>query len=143
MEKVEQTGPASEELFELVLHEDPALAATQIIFKVYPHLTTYHSNDLYRRHPDPTKSQSGRGDAWIHACRRDGFVKLAWLAKFYARDVEERILRCVSVNAVVMGGEGRERACLLVELKHDSVVEGELPRKRRDKKTRCGVLLMR
>lgn len=65
---------------------------------------------------------------WVFRARTDDLLKLSWLAKFHAADIEERIARHADVKHVVVGGEGRPVPYVLVEVK-DEALEGKTDEK--------------
>ena len=99
------------DLYELVIRKRPESEDFHAIFITRPEFDTWHTKDLYRRHPDPAKS-----DYWLYVGRGDDFVKLAWLAKFHASEVESAIGKHPQVQTVFMAGDGRASPCLLIEL---------------------------
>lgn len=114
--------PFSDDLHELVIRKTPESEDFQAVFKIYPQLNEWRTKDLYRRHPDPAKS-----DYWLYVGRGDDFVKLSWLAKFHASEVESAIGKHPLVEIVFMAGDGRDSPCLLVDL-----VEGEKSRSKEE-----------
>ena len=114
--RMDPYGDDSEDLYELVIERKEELAPFQPVFMLFPDQTIYHSNDLFQRHPE-------QDDLWRLVGRADDFVKLSWLAKFHAKDIERAVEKHSDVHAAIVGGDGRERPCLIVEL-YASLSEG-------------------
>jgi acyl-coenzyme A synthetase/AMP-(fatty) acid ligase len=98
------------DLFELIIDRKSELEPFQSVFKVFPELQTFSTKDLYRPH-------SEKPNLWKYEGRGDDLVKLSWLAKFHAKDIESAIERHPKVLSALMGGDDRPKPFLLVELK--------------------------
>lgn len=110
--------PYQDGLCEMVVERLPGEEDAQMVFKLFPELgDTYHTKDLFSEHP----TKKGR---WRCAGRTDDFVKLANMTKFNAGHVESLIDRHPLVRDSVVGGDGRKKPFVLVQLK-DEGAEGE------------------
>ena len=96
-------------LYELVFLKDPELARWQQVFWVFPDVDRFATGDLFAKHPS-------RPDLWRYAGRLDDAIVLSSAAKLHPVDVEEQIKEHPSVSAAIIGGEGRARPFLLLEL---------------------------
>ncbi|CAG8983676.1 hypothetical protein HYALB_00004108 [Hymenoscyphus albidus] len=84
-------------------------ALWQQIFMVYPELQKYHTKDLFRKHPK-------KDGLWIYSGRTDDVFILAGGSIVGAAVLEELIAKQPLVHTALVGGNGRERPFLLVEL---------------------------
>ena len=105
----------SGELYELVFCRQPELARWQQIFQVYPALDRFPTKDLWTRHPS-------QPDRWRYAGRSDDFVKLSHGDGIYAAEVEAEIQKHPEVKAAVIGGVGRPRPFLIIELSSNAML---------------------
>ena len=97
-----------EQLYELVFRKS-ASSVWQQIFLLFPHLETYHTSDVFRKHP--TKSH-----LWQYAGRTDDVVKLANGDAVRVSSIETAIEKSLLVRSALVGGTGKPRLFLLVEL---------------------------
>ncbi len=115
MEPVDTEDPSSD-LYELVLErsKDDTMPSWQGAWwnPDYKDFTRIESKELYC----PIKDSDG-STRWIFKARKDDLLKLSWLAKFHAEELESRIMHHPLVRGVLVGGEGRFSPFVLVELK--------------------------
>ncbi|KAK8095735.1 AMP-binding enzyme [Apiospora kogelbergensis] len=97
------------QLYELVLDRKPEYARWQPIFELFPNKTVHRSEDLFEAHP--TKK-----GLWLHRARADDLVKLQWLQKIKAVDIESGLERHPLVATALVGGEGRPVPFVILEL---------------------------
>jgi len=89
----------------------------QQIFLLYPELDEYPTKDLFVKHP----SKEG---LWLYAGRSDDMVVLANGNGLHASSLEAIIIRQPTVQAVLIGGEGRDLPFLLVKPSEDVLSSG-------------------
>ena len=106
--------PHSEDLYELVIVKDEKNANKQIVFQNFPELREYSTQDLFRRHPNPKKS-----DYWQSCGRHDDVIVLSNGEKFNPGLMEHTIQSHPLVSAALIFGRERFQSALLIEL-HDS-----------------------
>jgi hypothetical protein len=106
--RMEQQAGKSD-LYELVIDKKKELADFQIVFDQFPELDVWHTNDLFRQHPETE-------DLWLYYGRKDDFMKLAYLTKFRGVDVEQIVEKHPKVHMALVGGDAQDSTCLLVEL---------------------------
>lgn len=58
---------------------------------------------------------------WIFTARKDDLIKLNWLAKFHAQDIEVRIQQHPAVKSACVGGEGRPAPYVIIEAKEGTL----------------------
>ena len=109
-----QLEPRTEHLFEAVFSRKPGLERWQQIFRVYPHLDRFPTNDLMVRHP--TKS-----DLWAFAGRSDDVVSLSHGNSLPTAHMEAIITNHSDVRAAIIGGDGRARPFLILDLWPDKL----------------------
>ena len=102
----------TKELYEAVFHREAGLERWQQVFMVYPHLDRFPTNDLMVRHP--TKS-----DLWAFAGHSDDLVTLSHGNSLPASHMEGTICNHSDVRAAIIGGHGRERPFLILDLVRD------------------------
>jgi acyl-coenzyme A synthetase/AMP-(fatty) acid ligase len=102
--------PEGNGLYEMVIRRRPQWDRFQGIFISNPGLEIYHFNDLYTKHAE-------KDELMYYSGRKDDLFKLSWLAKVRAKDIESVLDRLPPVRSSLVGGEGRTRPFLLVELK--------------------------
>lgn len=105
----------TEELYELVFQRKAELERWQQLFHVYPNLDRVPTKDLWAKHPSEP-------DLWRYAGRTDDLIILSHGEGLYASDMEVEIQSHPDVSAALIGGEGRPRPHLIVELIHDATV---------------------
>ena len=107
--------PVSNDLFEAVFVRDPNLGRWQQIFKIYPHLNEYHTQDLFTKHP----SKPG---FWKYVGRTDDMIPFSHGENLYVADIEAEITTGnLAISAVQIGGQGRPKPFILVEWKDNEV----------------------
>ena len=106
--------PRADGLYDLVIIRDEKLKGCQGVFENYPSLQEYSTQDLFRRHPEPQKS-----DHWVSSGRNDDVVVLLNGEKFAPSLMEQEIQGHSIVRTALVYGEARVQAALLIE-----VVEG-------------------
>jgi acyl-coenzyme A synthetase/AMP-(fatty) acid ligase len=123
MVRVDSASDDSKDLYELVLDraEDGKANLYQAVYwnPAFQGQTRIETKELYT----PVMDSDGR-TRWEFSSRKDDLTKLSWLAKFHARDIEERIQQHVDVKSVCVGGEGRPAPYVIIEMK-DSVLGGD------------------
>ena len=103
-----------DDMYELVFHRNPAWQRFQGAFVMYPGLDTYHTQDLYSPHPT-------RPDEYIrYRGRKDDLVKLAWLTKVRAGDMEAALCQNPLIANAMVGGEGRPTPFVILEVPKDA-----------------------
>ncbi|ORY71894.1 uncharacterized protein BCR38DRAFT_480371 [Pseudomassariella vexata] len=110
-------GGAGDDLYELVIHRNPAWRRFQGAFIMWPNLDVYHTQDLYS--PHPTKPDL----VWYRG-RKDDLVKLVWLTKVWAHDIESALVTYPKIEAAMVGGEGKEKPFVIVQACQDAGVKG-------------------
>lgn len=117
MIRVKGTGAAadgSDDLYELVLDRpedgEPNLWQHAFWNPQFKGLKTIETKELYA----PIKDLDGR-TRWVFSARKDDLIKLEWLAKFHAQDIEKMLQQHPSVSSVLVGGEGRPSPYVIVE----------------------------
>lgn len=103
--------PRIDKLHELVFVRKPEYEATgmQQIFMVYPEKKWHETNDLWVEHPD-------KKGLWKIVGRKDDYVYLAHGEGLHASTLEPEIERHEMVKAALIGGHGKPKPVLLVEL---------------------------
>ncbi len=97
------------DLHELVFVRRPECASMQQIFLVHPDKSRFETNDLWVEHPE-------RKGAWKIVGRKDDYVYLAHAEGLHASTLEPEIERHELIQAALIGGHGRPKPVLLVEL---------------------------
>lgn len=116
-------GDGEEDLFELVF-DRPADGKPSLFQGAFWNEQVAAGNDslpqseLYA----PVKDSDG-STRWVIRARTDDLIKLSFLAKFHAVDIEQRILRHSAVKHVVVGGEGRSVPYVLIEVNAEALKE--------------------
>ena len=106
--------PHHDGLHELVIVRNEKYKGIQGIFENFPNLDEYSTQDLFRRHPDPDKS-----DHWISCGRIDDVIVLMNGEKFNPTTMEKHIRTHPMVSLALVSGRDRVQAALLVELRRD------------------------
>ncbi|KAK6841270.1 hypothetical protein PG989_010175 [Apiospora arundinis] len=107
--RMDPYGGEDSGVYELVIDRKPELARWQPVFELFPDKTTHRSEDLFEEHP--TKK-----GLWLHRGRANDLVKLQWLQKIKAADVESGLERHPLVATALVGGEGRDVPFVILEL---------------------------
>ncbi|MCJ1388063.1 hypothetical protein MMC18_000907 [Xylographa bjoerkii] len=97
------------DLYELVFRRKPELERWQQLFQVYPDLDVFPTKDLWTKHPT-------RPDLWRYAGRTDDLVIFSHGEDLWVADVETEIQRHPDVRFALIGGQGRPRPFLIIEL---------------------------
>ncbi|RDW63544.1 hypothetical protein BP6252_11089 [Coleophoma cylindrospora] len=113
---VPEIGPrfekVTDELYELHFDRDPPNQYNifQGAFHTFPDRNTHATSELYT----PVIDADGK-TRWVLTCRKDDLTKLSWLAKFHAADIEKTITKHPAVQAVFVGGNGREVPFVIIQ----------------------------
>ncbi|KAL2835427.1 hypothetical protein BJY01DRAFT_259225 [Aspergillus pseudoustus] len=105
---------------ELVLVRGPELERHQFCFAVFPDRSEYRTNDLFVRHPDPSKQ-----DLWRWSARADDVIVFLNGEKTNPVSMEQHVAssNAADVSAVLVAGARRFQASLLVELRATAIVQ--------------------
>ena len=106
--------PRTKDLYEAVFYRKPGLERWQQVFRIYPHIDRFPTNDLMARHP--TKL-----DLWAFAGRTDDLVALSHGNSLPASHMEAIITNHPDVRAAIIGGYGRARPFLILDLLTDNI----------------------
>jgi len=106
----------SDRFWELMFRQQKD-AHWQQIFLLHPELDVYSTNDLLEKHP----SKEG---LWHYAGRSDDMVVLANGNGLHASSMEAIIIRESTVQAALIGGEGRDYPFILVQPSDDVLSSG-------------------
>lgn len=96
-------------LYELVFRRQPEYERWQQVFHVYPTMDEFPTKDLWEKHPT-------REGLWGYAGRTDDLVILSHGEGLYTAKMEATIEEHADVKAALIGGEGRKKPFLIVEL---------------------------
>ena len=96
------------DVFEMVFVRSAKLGVFQDIFKTFPDIDEYATNDLFRKHP--TKPHH-----WIHAGRADDIIVLSNGEKVLPREIESLIGSYPTVKAVIVVGKDRFNIAAIIE----------------------------
>lgn len=96
-------------LHELVFVRRPEYAFMQSIFLQYPDKSRFETNDLWIEHPE-------RKGLWKIVGRKDDYVCFAHGEGLHASTLEPEIERHAHVKSALIGGHGRPKPVLLIEL---------------------------
>jgi acyl-CoA synthetase (AMP-forming)/AMP-acid ligase II len=110
--------PRTNDMFEPVFYKKKELERWQPVFHVFPHLDRFPTKDLMIKHP--TKQ-----GLWKYVGRTDDLVLLSMGWGIYASKLEMIIESHPDVHAAIVGGNGRKRPFLLLEMEPDSMKSGE------------------
>ena len=97
------------ELYELVFVRKRELERWQQLFQIYPSLDRFPTKDLWTRHPSEP-------NLWRYAGRADDMVIFSHGEEIHASTMEAEIEKHQDVEAALIGGDGRHKPCLIVEL---------------------------
>lgn len=106
------------ELYELVFIRQPGLERWQQLFQVYPLLDHFPTKDLWTRHPSES-------NLWRYAGRADDMIVFSHGEEIHASTMEAVIEKHPAIEAALIGGEGRHRPCLIVELVRGTDISSE------------------
>lgn len=96
-------------LYELVFRRQPEYERWQQIFHVYPNIDEFPTKDLWAKHPT-------REGLWEYAGRTDDLVILSHGGALQVTKMEATIEQHAGVKAALIGGEGRKKPFLILEL---------------------------
>ncbi|KAI1121295.1 male sterility protein-domain-containing protein [Nemania abortiva] len=96
------------DLYRITFERNQDFESIQSCFRILPNLTEYSPGDLISKHP--TKK-----NLWKHSGRMDDLVVLSNGEKFNPIPAEEIMRSCHYVKDVIVSGEGRFQASVLVE----------------------------
>lgn len=96
-------------LYELVFRRQPEYERWQQVFQVYPTLDEFPTKDLWAKHPM-------REGLWEYAGRTDDLVVLSHGEALKASEMETTIDTHEDIKASLIGGEGRKKPFLILEL---------------------------
>ena len=97
------------DLYELFFDRVPEREDEGIAFQVYPDLDRYATKDLWSTHPT-------KPDLWYYRGRTDDLIIFSHGENLYATDLEAIISSHPLVRAAVIGGQGRTKPFLILEL---------------------------
>ena len=100
------------DMYEAAFRRKEGLKRWQQVFIVYPHLDRFPTNDLMVRHPT-------KPDLWAFAGRTDDLVILSHGNSLPASHMENIIAKHPDVRAAVIGGQGRARPFLILDVVRD------------------------
>ncbi|MCJ1313972.1 hypothetical protein MMC25_007652 [Agyrium rufum] len=107
----------SEGLYELVFVRQPELERWQQFFMLYPDRTDFPTADLWEPHP----SKEG---LWKYSGRLDDLIVLSHGEGIYTSKIEKEIQELPGIKHAIMGGSGKQRPFLLIDLaEHSSLIE--------------------
>ena len=95
-------------MYELIVHRKPGNERQQQLFHFHPSLDTYHTRDLFLKHPSEP-------EAWIFAGRTDDILMLT-SGRLHAAEMEAQIQRNPQVRTAFVGGDGMKKPFLIVEM---------------------------
>ncbi|KAI9659579.1 MAG: putative NRPS-like protein biosynthetic cluster [Bathelium mastoideum] len=104
-------------LHELVIVRDKRLDPDQPVFNNFPDLDEWSTNDLFQPHPS-------RSDLWQYHGRKDDIIVLRNGEKFNPSTIESTIKSYPEISAVVVIGQDRTQASLLVEPVETTIIKG-------------------
>lgn len=105
--------PVSSSSYELIFRRG-SKARWQQIFLLFPDLEEYRTKDTFQRHP--TKDY-----LWLYSGRTDDVVMLANGKGLGASDMETAITCHSAIQCAIVGGDGRHRPFLILELNPEIV----------------------
>ncbi|KAJ2992582.1 hypothetical protein NUW58_g824 [Xylaria curta] len=97
-----------EDLYRMTFEKNAEHESIQSCFRIFPDLTEYSPGDLISRH-------STKKNLWTHRGRTDDLVVLSNGEKFNPIPIEDVMKSCRYVKDVIISGEGRFQASVLVE----------------------------
>lgn len=98
-----------EDIHELILVKDKKFESNQPVFVHFPHLTEYETRDLFSPHPTTPAR-------WRHRGRMDDIIVFLNGEKTNSISFEQEVGHHPEVRSVLVAGDQRFEACLLVEL---------------------------
>ncbi|KAF4627917.1 hypothetical protein G7Y89_g10235 [Cudoniella acicularis] len=101
-------------LYELFLVRDSKLELYQGIFNTFPNIQEWSMNDLYSRHPDPSKSF-----LYKYRCRKDDVIVLSNGEKIAPALIEATLMSDPLVKGAMIVGRGMFQPAALIDLTQD------------------------
>ncbi|KAL8991407.1 MAG: hypothetical protein Q9169_007874, partial [Polycauliona sp. 2 TL-2023] len=98
-----------DELYELIFRRQDEYRRWEQIFDVYPDLNVFHTKDLFTKHPT-------KDDLWAYAGRADDIVTFSHGIDVHAAKLEGIIESDPRIRGALVGGDGRPRPFLILEL---------------------------
>lgn len=98
-------------LFELFLVKDPSLRLYQGIFNTFPDIDEWSMNDLYARHPDPSKPY-----LYTYCGRKDDVIVLSNGEKLTPALMEATLMSSPLVKGAMVVGRGKFQPAVLIDL---------------------------
>ncbi|TDZ67346.1 Non-canonical non-ribosomal peptide synthetase FUB8 [Colletotrichum trifolii] len=83
-------------------------------YKMFDGVESIDTKELWR----PVQDADG-STRWESVARTDDWLKLIWMAKFHAQDIETKVARFPGVKNVMVGGNQRVAPYVLVEVRHE------------------------
>ncbi|KAI9870878.1 MAG: hypothetical protein M1830_003674 [Pleopsidium flavum] len=108
----------TKELYELVFRRKQECERWQQVFFVYPDVDYFPTKDLWAKHPT-------KPDLWDYAGRTDDLVILSHGEDLHASKMEAEITNHPTIRSAIIGGEGRKRPFLILELERETEVPKE------------------
>ncbi|RYC56734.1 hypothetical protein CHU98_g9467 [Xylaria longipes] len=97
-----------DDLYAMAFERNSKYESIQSYFRIFPNLTVYSPGDLISKHPR-------KENLWTHRGRIDDLVVLSNGEKFNPIPIEEILRSCHYIRDVIVSGEGRFQASVLVE----------------------------
>lgn len=110
----------ADDLYELVIVRSQTFHEFQAIFSTFPDLDTYHTNDLFSRHPDPKKP-----DLWLLQGRTDDIIAYSTGEKVNPTQFENVLNGHPLIRSALVYGRGKFHSALLVEPRTPLVKDDE------------------
>ncbi len=107
--------PRTKDLYELVFRRRQECKRWQQIFFVYPDVDYFPTKDLWAKHPT-------KPDMWDYAGRTDDLVILSHGEDLHASKMEAEIMNHPNIRSAIIGGQGRKRPFLILELGSETEV---------------------
>jgi aryl carrier-like protein len=98
-------------LYELFIVRDPKLRLYQGVFNTFPDIQEWSMQDLYSRHPDPSKPFLYR-----YQCRRDDVIVLSNGEKIAPALIEATLMSHPLVKGAMVVGRGKFQPAALIDL---------------------------
>ncbi|KAL0930182.1 uncharacterized protein CTRU02_215002 [Colletotrichum truncatum] len=83
-------------------------------YRMFEKVDTIDHKELWR----PVKDSDG-STRWEFVYRADDWVKLIWMAKFHAQDIETKVAKYPGIRHVMVGGTQRVAPYVLIEVKDE------------------------
>ena len=111
-----------DQLHQLVFQKDPS-CMMQSVFLVHPDTDRYETHDLWIEHPT-------RKGLWRMVGRTDDYIYLATGDGLHASTLESEIEKHELVKTALIGGHGRQKPVLLIELQRSDILDSEEAKRR-------------